>query len=64
LAEASKVSLPTIKRLETIPGALAAQARTIVAIRTALEAAGITFLAEGEAVDGGPGVRLRNSTTP
>lgn len=59
LAEASKVSLPSIKRLETIPGPLAAQARTVEAIRAALEAAGITFLADGEALDGGRGVRLR-----
>ena len=56
LAERSKVSLPSIKRLEAQAGPLAAQARTIDALRTALEAAGIVFVAEnGE----GPGVRLR-----
>ncbi|MDE1567100.1 transcriptional regulator [Aquabacter sp. P-9] len=59
LAEASKVSLPSIKRLEAQPGALAAQERTVAAIRSALEAAGITFLSQGEVADGGPGVRLR-----
>ncbi len=37
LAEASKVSLPSIKRLEIQPGALAAQERTVAAIRAALE---------------------------
>lgn len=56
LAEASKVSLPSIKRLEAQPGPLAAQARTVEALRQALEAAGVIFVAEnGE----GPGVRLR-----
>ncbi|KQZ80900.1 XRE family transcriptional regulator [Mesorhizobium sp. Root157] len=56
LAAASKVSLPSIKRLESQPGALAAQARTVDALVAALEAGGIVFVAEnGE----GPGVRLR-----
>jgi transcriptional regulator with XRE-family HTH domain len=56
LAEASKVSVPSIKRLEGQPGPLAAQERTIDALQSALEAAGIIFIAEnGE----GPGVRLR-----
>lgn len=56
LAEASNVSLPTIKRLETTPGELAAQERTVDAIRRALEDAGVIFVPEnGE----GPGVRLR-----
>jgi transcriptional regulator with XRE-family HTH domain len=58
LAEASSVSLPSVKRLETIPGPLAAQARTIDALRRALEGAGIEFIAEN---GGGPGVRLRKS---
>lgn len=56
LAEASKVSLPSIKRLETAPGPLGAQARTIDALRAALEAAGVEFIAEN---GGGPGVRLK-----
>jgi len=56
LAAASSVSLPSIKRLETSPGGLAAQARTIDAIRSALEAAGVEFIAEN---GGGAGVRLR-----
>lgn len=56
LAEASAVSLPSIKRLEVSPGPLAAQPRTVAAIRQALEEAGIIFVAEnGE----GAGVRLR-----
>jgi predicted transcriptional regulator len=56
LAESSKVSLPSIKRLETTPGPLAAQPRTVNAIRAALEAAGVIFVAEN---GDGPGVRLR-----
>lgn len=58
LAEMSGVSLPSIKRLELQPGALAAQKRTIEAIRIALEAAGVEFIPEN---GGGAGVRLRKS---
>ena len=56
LAEASKVSLPSIKRLETQPGSLAAHPRTVDAMRTALESAGVEFIAEN---GGGAGVRLK-----
>jgi transcriptional regulator with XRE-family HTH domain len=55
LAEASGVSLPSVKRLETQPGLLAAQERTIVELRKALEKAGVEFIAKN---GGGPGVRL------
>ena len=56
LALASKVSLPSIKRLERQRGILAAQERTVDALIGALEQAGIVFVEEnGE----GPGVRLR-----
>jgi len=61
LAAASGVSLPSVKRLETQPGALAAQQRTIVELRKALEKAGIEFIAEN---GGGPGVRLRKPQRP
>jgi transcriptional regulator with XRE-family HTH domain len=54
LAEASKVSLPSVKRLETIPGDLAAQERTVDALRQAIEASGVEFT-NGER----PGVRWR-----
>ena len=56
LAKASSVSLPTIKRLESKPGIMAAHMSTTVALRKALEAAGIEFIDEN---GGGPGVRLR-----
>jgi transcriptional regulator with XRE-family HTH domain len=58
LAEASQVSLPSIKRLETTPGPLAAQQRTVDALRSAIEAAGVEFL-DGDG--GGSGVRLKKS---
>ena len=53
LADRSKLSLGSIKRLEAQPGALAAQSRTVDAIRTALEAAGVEFTNGGQ-----PGVRM------
>ncbi len=56
LASASSVSLPTIKRLESKPGIMAAHASTVAALRKALEAAGVEFIDEN---GGGPGVRLR-----
>jgi len=54
LAQASGVSLPTIKRLEGAPGILAAHSSTVTALRRAFESAGIEFTNGG-----GPGVRLR-----
>jgi hypothetical protein len=59
LAETSKVSLPSIQRLETTPGPLAPPEVSIEAIKAALETGGIIFLDAGDAPDGGPGVRLR-----
>lgn len=56
LAVASGVSLPTIKRLEAASGNIGGRSATVVAIREALEGAGIQFIFEN---GGGPGVRLR-----
>ena len=56
LAEASSVSLPTVKRLEAKPGPLSAHASTLVALMRALEVAGVEFIDEN---GGGPGVRMR-----
>lgn len=57
LAERSGVSVETIKRLEKMDGRLTTtRVATLDALRTALEAAGVIFVAEnGE----GPGVRLK-----
>jgi len=56
LANASLVSLATIKRLESKPGIMAAHLPTVAALKAALEAAGVEFIDEN---GGGPGVRLR-----
>jgi transcriptional regulator with XRE-family HTH domain len=52
VAEAAKVSPDTVVRLER---GEALRERTVDAIRAALEAAGVEFIAEN---GGGPGVRL------
>ncbi len=68
LADASKVSLPSIKRLEMIPGPLVAMPRTIEALRAALEAAGIEFTNGGrlgvkvKPLERGDKVRLRRAS--
>ncbi len=54
LALASKVSLPTIKRLEGRPGVIRANPLTIDALKRAFSSAGVEFT-NGDA----PGVRLR-----
>lgn len=56
LAEAADVSLETIKRIESMEGDLKIRLDTLTKIKTALEKAGVEFIAEN---GGGPGVRLR-----
>ncbi|CAO3416525.1 hypothetical protein [Azospirillum argentinense] len=56
VATLAKVSPNTIARLERGENL---QERTLQDIRRAFEDAGVIFLADGEAVGGGPGVRLR-----
>jgi len=55
LAGASGVSVPTIKRLEAMEGALSGNASTLGALERALVDAGVKFIAEN---GGGAGVRL------
>jgi transcriptional regulator with XRE-family HTH domain len=52
LAEASKVSVSTIRRVETIEGEIPVTAANEAALRAALESAGVEFI-------DGNGVRLR-----
>jgi hypothetical protein len=56
LAAASSVSLPTVKRLESKPGLLAAHGSTVAALKRALESAGVEFTNGDQ-----PGVRLRRT---
>ncbi|WEX88002.1 helix-turn-helix domain-containing protein [Sinorhizobium garamanticum] len=58
LASASKVAKATIANFEA--GKRTPYDRTLQDMREAMEAAGVIFQAEGEMVDGGPGVRLRS----
>ena len=55
VAEAAKLSIPTVKRAEG-SGLVSASADAISAIRSALEEAGVEFIEEN---GGGAGVRLR-----
>ena len=57
LADASSVSLPTVKRLEARPGILAAHGSTVAALKRALESAGVEFTNGDQ-----PGVRLRKTS--
>ena len=58
LAEAAKVSLPTIQRMEAASGVPSVMVGTMDAVQRALEGQGVEFIAEN---GGGPGVRLRKS---
>ncbi|PQO24462.1 transcriptional regulator [Rhodobacteraceae bacterium WD3A24] len=57
VAEAAGVSIPTVKRAEGA-SAIGASEQSVDSIRSALEAAGVEFIAEN---GGGPGVRLRKT---
>ncbi|TJW57452.1 MAG: helix-turn-helix transcriptional regulator [Mesorhizobium sp.] len=57
LADASKVAVRTIVDFER--NAREPREVTKDALCRALDAAGVVFLADGELVEGGPGVRLR-----
>lgn len=56
LAEISGIGVATIRRLELVDGVPSSNARTLVALQQALEAAGIEFIGSPEDA---PGVRLR-----
>lgn len=54
MAEASGVSVPTVKRLEAADGPIGGRAETVQKLVAALEAAGVEFTNGGQ-----PGVRMR-----
>jgi hypothetical protein len=56
LANASKVGVATIRRVEVVDGDISATKANQAALRHALEAAGVEFIDEN---GGGAGVRLR-----
>ena len=60
LARASSVGLTTIRRAELSEGLTSMTTANNLAIRRALEGAGVEFIDEN---GGGPGVRLRQNTS-
>jgi DNA-binding transcriptional regulator YiaG len=56
LARLANVSVPTLKRMEASDGPASALPNNVLAVRRALESAGVEFIAEN---GGGAGVRLR-----
>jgi transcriptional regulator with XRE-family HTH domain len=61
LAAASKISVPTLRRMESSDGPASGYANNADAVRRALESAGITFIEEN---GGGAGVRLKAPLRP
>jgi len=59
LAEKSKLSVPTIKRMEGVMGPDRSTEANVEAVRRALENAGVVFLEPKSTKDGGAGVRLK-----
>jgi hypothetical protein len=58
LAAASKISVPTLRRMEASEGQASGIANNVAAVRNVLEASGVEFIPEN---GGGAGVRLRKS---
>lgn len=59
LADRCGVSYPALQRAEAVDDIPNMQVRNLLAIKQALEAAGVLFLDPGQTRDGGPGVRLK-----
>jgi transcriptional regulator with XRE-family HTH domain len=59
LSEKSKLSVPTIKRMEGAMGRDRSTEANVEAVRRTLDGAGVLFLAAKVNKDGGPGVRLK-----
>ncbi len=62
LAELAGLSVPTIQRMEASDGVVRGNVDSLTKLISALEAAGIDFIAEGvPSAGGGRGVRLRHA---
>ena len=61
LASSSRVSVPTLRRMEASEGPASGMANNVAAVKAALEESGIEFLSDGD-VAAGPGVALRTPT--
>jgi len=62
LAKASRLSLPTIQRMEASEGVVRGNVESLMKLIAALERAGIELINEGAPSDkGGRGVRLRET---
>jgi predicted transcriptional regulator len=59
LAERTKLSTRTIKRMEGEPGPAASTEANVLAVQRVLEAAGIVFVDPGKSEKGGFGVRFK-----
>jgi transcriptional regulator with XRE-family HTH domain len=62
LAQAARVSLQTIRRMESDLGPGRSSAANVEAVQRALENAGVMFLEADDANAVGPGVRLKPSS--
>ncbi|WP_019443420.1 hypothetical protein [Brucella abortus] len=60
-AAAAGVSVPTLGRMETSEGPASGLRNNVLAVKRALEAAGVVFMAEGELIAGGAGGRLKSA---
>lgn len=56
LAAAASVSIPTLRRMEASEGEASGMTNNVLAVKRALEAAGVEFIPEN---GGGVGVRIR-----
>jgi transcriptional regulator with XRE-family HTH domain len=65
LARVSRLSLPTIRRMEASDGVLRCNVESLMKLIAALDRAGIEVINEGAASsDGGRGVRLKAQARP
>ena len=65
LAALSRLSVPTIQRMEASSGVIRGNVDSLMKLIGALEAAGVVLIGEGAAsLEGGRGVRLRDPAPP